>query len=214
MSTVSDKFARFLDLPSKTDVDATYKAFYKATTAASISSGVCGIRARECGPLDKRFTSYPLANLPNSHRLIPSKPHHLHDLYDGKLLEPAGVEGDVQNLKVNICSTCADNLLKEKDVPPQFALANNLWIGRVPWQLQVLTFLEQLLISQIYPHIFVFKLFPKKIGDVWDLSHLRCAMRGNVTLYAMDTQGVASMVEGKFMRRPKVDTKDKPPQRL
>lgn len=45
--------------------------------------------------------------------------------------------------------------------PPCYALANQLWIGQIPQQLQVLTFPEQLLVSLVCPHVFVFKLFPK-----------------------------------------------------
>ena len=30
--------------------------------------------------------------------------------------------------------------------PPKFSLANNLWIGDIPWQLRVLSFSKQLLI--------------------------------------------------------------------
>ena len=69
----------------------------------------------------------------------------------------------------------------------------------MPWQLQVLTFPEQLLVSLIYPHVFVFKLFPKRSGGVRDMSSLQRAMQGNVSSYELNMQGIASKVEGKLM---------------
>ncbi|KAL4068190.1 hypothetical protein J3A83DRAFT_4097740, partial [Scleroderma citrinum] len=56
---------------------------------------------------------------------------------------------------------CLDELQKPSNTPPQYSLANILWIGCIPWQLQVLTFPEQLLITHLYSHVFIFKLFPK-----------------------------------------------------
>jgi len=192
---------KYLELPTRAEVRAAYKVFYQATSSSSVQSAICGICARECGPLDEQVMTYSLEALPNPHRLAPLKQHPLHDLYNGKLLEPAGVVGDAGHYMVNACSTCLDDLTKKKDVPPQFALANNLWIGSVPWQIQVLSFPEQLLVSLIYPRVFVFKLFPKKVGGIRDLSTLQRAMRGNVTSYAMDTTGVADMVEGRMLPR-------------
>jgi hypothetical protein len=69
----------------------------------------------------------------------------------------------------------------------------------VPWQLQVLTFPEQLLIALLYPRVFMFKLFPKKIGGVRDASTLQHGMRGNVSTYDMPQEGVSSMLQGKLM---------------
>ncbi|KAF8836903.1 hypothetical protein BDN67DRAFT_868948, partial [Paxillus ammoniavirescens] len=85
---------------------------------------------------------------------------------------------------------------------PHHSLANNLWIGQVPWQLQVLTFPEQLLIAHLYPRVYVFKLFPKKVGGVWDASGLQRAMCGNVSSYELNMNAIASMVSGKLMPCP------------
>ncbi|KAI5997900.1 hypothetical protein EDD15DRAFT_2109092, partial [Pisolithus albus] len=103
---------------------------------------------------------------------------------------------------VNLCMSCLQDLRSAKEKPPQYSLANGLWIGPVPWQLQILTFSEQLLIALLYPRVFVFKLFPKKIGGVRDVSACQRAMRGNVSTYALDMKGIASMIEGSLMPRP------------
>jgi len=203
--TIMDGSSKYLDLPSDAEVQAAYQAFYQAMSSASVNSAVCGVCARECGPMDDELTTFSLVELPNSHRLIPLQSHPFHDLYDAKLLEPAGVEGEPGNYRVKMCRSCLNDLSKKNNIPPRYALANNLWIGRIPWQIQVLTFLEQLLVSLVYPRIFVFKLFPKKVGGVHDLSQLQRAMCGNVTSYAMDTKGVASMVDGRLVpQHPRV----------
>ena len=81
-------------------------------------------------------------------------------------------------------------------------MANHLWIGRIPWQLQVLTFPEQLLIALLHPPIYVFKLFPKDIQYRPDASTLQQGMRGTVSTYDLDIEGAASMVQGNLMCRP------------
>ena len=160
---------------------------------------MCAVCTHECGPLNKNVAICDLAMLLNKHRLLPRQPHPQHDLYEGLLLEPNGVEGTPANYKVACCRCCLNDLKKNKEVPPWYALANDMWIGHVPWALQVLTMPEQLLIYQVYSCVFVFKLFPMKAGRVHNPSQLQCAMQGNVTSYAMDTKGVASMVEGKLL---------------
>ncbi|KAJ6625146.1 hypothetical protein B0H10DRAFT_1671846, partial [Mycena sp. CBHHK59/15] len=84
---------------------------------------------------------------------------------------------------------------------PQYALANNLWIGRTPWQLQILTFPEQLLIALLYPRVFVFKLHPRCPGRK-DPDTLQRGMRGTVSTYDLDSDGIASMLAGDLMPRP------------
>ncbi|KAJ6622667.1 hypothetical protein B0H10DRAFT_1683488, partial [Mycena sp. CBHHK59/15] len=84
---------------------------------------------------------------------------------------------------------------------PKFALANNLWVGRTPWQLQILTFPEQLLIALLYPRVFVFKLHPT-CGGRMDPSTLQRGMRGTVSTYDLDSDGITSMLAGDLMPRP------------
>ncbi|KAJ7805184.1 hypothetical protein B0H14DRAFT_2383059 [Mycena olivaceomarginata] len=142
-----------------------------------------------------------LENIPNLHRLVPQVPHPAYDLFSGKLLEPAGVMQEGDAVKVNVCSECLHSLQDGKDLPPRHSLANNLWIGRIPWELQVLTFPEQLLVALLYPRVYVFKLHPKCRGT-FDPSQLQRGMRGTVTTYDLDVEGVSAMIEGNLMPRP------------
>jgi hypothetical protein len=89
-------------------------------------------------------------------------------------------------------------------VPPALSLANGMWLGKMPWQLERLTLPEQLLVAQLYPRVFVFKLFPKDIHRQPDASSLQQAMRGSVSGYDLDVSGVVSMVQGNLKPRPTV----------
>jgi len=194
--------SQFLWCPSDEEVKECYRKFFNATSNAALQSGTCSICARECSTHDDGLTEVYLDCLSNADRLVPKRAHPRHDLFDGKLLEPSAVKTINGRHLISICSWCSDDLKKSSNKPPRYTLANQLWIGKVPWQLQVLTFPEQLLVSLVYPRVFVFKLFPKRSGGVRDVSGLQRAMRGNVSSYELDMQGIASMVEGKLMPRP------------
>ncbi|THG93982.1 hypothetical protein EW026_g7391 [Hermanssonia centrifuga] len=86
--------------------------------------------------------------------------------------------------------------------PPPMSLANNLWIGRIPWELARLTVPEQLLVSLLHPRVFVFKLFPRDKDVRPEDASLQRAMRGNISTYEQDVAGVAAMVQGRLMPRP------------
>ncbi|KAM6489672.1 hypothetical protein JOM56_012874, partial [Amanita muscaria] len=118
------------------------------------------------------------------------------------------VVGDLAGAEtqVRVCQDCLSQLgsdgSKSADNPPRFALANNLWIGRIPWQLQTLTFPEQQLIALLYPRAFVFKLYPKDIHYRPEAATLQRGLRGNVSTYELDMEGAVSMIQGELMPRP------------
>ncbi|KAK7055633.1 hypothetical protein R3P38DRAFT_2848150, partial [Favolaschia claudopus] len=67
--------------------------------------------------------------------------------------------------------------------------------------LQILTFPEQLLIALLYPRVYVFKLHPLCPGKK-DPSTLQRGLRGTVSTYDLDSDGIASMLAGDLMPRP------------
>ncbi|THG92828.1 hypothetical protein EW026_g8214 [Hermanssonia centrifuga] len=190
----------FLQVPDEETVKTCYRAFYEATSNSAIAHDVCGVCARELPA--SHLTVIPLDSLPNADRLLPKQVHLAHHLVDGKLFEPAGILGEVSAISIRTCKSCVTDLNRKENKPPKFSLANNLWIGTVPWQLQVLTFPEQLLIALLYPRIYVFKLFPKKVGGTRDASTLQRGMRGTVSTYELSIDGVADMVQGNLLPRP------------
>ncbi|KAJ3897641.1 hypothetical protein F5879DRAFT_927674 [Lentinula edodes] len=129
---------------------------------------VCGPESDHLGG-KPRMKTLPLVTIPNIHQLEPHLPHTSHDLYDGKLLEPAGVISESgEPVIIDICHECLASLKLKTNTPPRLSLANNLWIGKIPEELYALTFPEQLLVALLYPHVFVFKLYPKKVGGKQD----------------------------------------------
>ena len=192
----------FLKTPSELTRARCYQRFYEATSNGALEMCVCAVCGRECTVKEDKVMMMPLSLMPNSRRLVPAVPHREHELFQGKLLEPAGVTVGEEDPIIGVCGECLQELNKAGEAPPKYSLANRMWIGKVPWELQVLTFPEQLLIALLYPRVYVFKLFPKRSTGASGLSNLQRAMRGNVSTYQLNTDTVASMVEGKLMPRP------------
>ena len=183
---------RYLDVPSDVEVKELYRRFFCATSNAAVERVVCGVCARECGRKQDGVEIVDIKNIPNSHRLRPEVAHVAHELYDGLLLVPEGVyvEESSNVTRVNICSTCGDELRLQSSSPPQFSLANGLWIGPIPQEIQCLTFLEQVIVAHIRNKCYVFKLWPKSGNAGVDTSTLQRAMRGNVTSYDLNIPGM------------------------
>lgn len=195
--------SKFLELPTDAQVKACYQQFYAATSNEALRMEICAVCAQERSVRRDRVTVCRLADLPNSEKLMPLKPHVAHDLYNGRLLEPQGCfsTDDGNETMVHVCGTCMADLESVGDKPPRLSLANNLWTGRVPWQLQTLTFPEQLLIALLYPRIYVFKLYPKDPNFRPDPATLQRGMRGTVSTYDLNIEGVSSMLHGNLLPR-------------
>ncbi|THG93643.1 hypothetical protein EW026_g7647 [Hermanssonia centrifuga] len=195
---------RYMDLPSELELRDCFSAFIDATSNSAVKHVICAICAREVNQIDADIQCIPITDLPNAHRLIPRRSHPAHDLYDEDiLLEPQGVitTDDGTTHSLNVCSDCMKSLKSSNEAPPSLSLANNLWIGRVPWELQVLTVPEQLLIALVYPRVFVFKLYPKDKDFRPNQASLQSGMRGNVSTFEQDIEGIAHMVDGRLMPR-------------
>lgn len=99
-----------------------------------------------------------------------------------------------------MCFDCMRSL--EQHMAPKLSLANNLWIGDVPYQLMELTTPEQLLIARHYPRCYIFKLFPRDYDSHLPLDQLYTGMAGNATLFEINTQEVVEMLCGQRMPSP------------
>ncbi len=193
--------SKYLQLPSEGERRACHREFLCATSNASLALRVCGICAREVGEIDDRVELTLLSSIEHRARLHPVETLPMHDLYEGCLLEPAGVVCTAGETSVRTCRECREDLKHDVPSPPALSLANNLWIGRVPAELCILTVPEQLLVAQLYPRVYVFKLFPKTPGYRPPTETLQRGMRGTVSTYELDTQGVVNMTEGNLMPR-------------
>ena len=195
---------RYMDLPDAARVRECYSEFYKATSNQAVKFVTCAVCAREVGVEEHNVRIVPLTEIPNSHRLIPHCPHPAHELSNGILLESDGFACKTDGQQsVNICGSCYSDLESTSiDNPPALSLANNMWVGPVPWQLQILTLPESLLIAHLYPRVYVVKMYPKAYRGHPDSDVLQRGLRGNVSTYELDVPGVSAMLQGDLMPRP------------
>ena len=178
------------------------RSFHHATNMSSLQEAVCGICARRLNRREYDIQTLRLEAVPNLHRLRPTIPHPKHDLYQGVLLEPEGVDTQhSSSVMVNTCVDCRKAQESKIDRPPRQSLAGGMWIGEVPFELSSLTLPEALLIAHKYPRTFVCKLWPKDRRGA-NPNSLNTALRGNVTSFDLNVQSVSEMISGNLMPRP------------
>jgi len=190
----------FLHVPSEEVVKECYRQFYDATSSRALVMAVCAVCAREVDLRDTQIRTLEFQAIPNAHRLRPRTPHPAHDIYKGMLLDPKGVTRSGK--KAKICNECFEDMKKESPHSPPLSLANDLWIGRVPWELETLSFAEQQLIGQLFPRVYVFKLWPASMDFNLERETLQRGLRGNVCTFELDHAGIVTMISGKKMPRP------------
>ena len=142
-----------------------------------------------------------MQDLPNVEALLrPAKAHPTQQLWRGLLVEVRHIDSHGQGW---VCCECRQSL--KKKCLPKYSLNNDLWIGDPPLVLRKLSFAEMLLIARHYPRCYVFKLYPKDSIRGFNPAHLQRGMAGNVSLYEVNTEAVAGMVEGNLLpQRPEV----------
>jgi hypothetical protein len=189
----------FMRAPPKHIIDSSIVEFIDRTGNSAMAVGICAVCARE---MNKReLTLHQINSFPNPHRLKPVVAHPHHDIFNGMLLHPAGL---LDNSKGNICMDCARAL--HNDRMPSLALANGLWVGRIPHDLAYLTLPERLLIAKYFPAAYIIKLYPKKKGARhWDKRQMYSGLKGNVSTYQLDQRQITSMIDGTILpQQPRV----------
>ncbi|KAI5825098.1 hypothetical protein K523DRAFT_398787 [Schizophyllum commune Tattone D] len=200
---VNPTHPQYLQLPTMEERKQCHIAFLDSISDEALLNWVCGVCARERDHVDPtcNMMVIDLGNIPNKDRLRPVTAHPKHTLYEGLLLDPAGVKVTSTGTEVVVCDECRHSLNHATNLPPMFSLANDMWIGDIPEIIQQLTIPEQLLLALVVPRVFVFKLRPK----AWmpnDLDTLQRGMKGNVSSYEMDQDGITAMLEGEMLPRP------------
>lgn len=187
----------FMKTPATATMNKIVREFIDRTGNDALKTLTCACCASETAA--SNITEMTLDSIPNRTLLQPASRHPDHDIYDGMLLEPQGV--DVARNVGNVCDSCFFSL--ERNRLPLGALANNMWIGRIPPCLQALSLAERLLIAKYLPTAYVLKLYPKQTGAPhWDHSQLYSGLKGSVATYALDPRLVLSMVDGKILPWP------------
>ncbi|KAH7924255.1 hypothetical protein BV22DRAFT_1047590 [Leucogyrophana mollusca] len=190
--------SKYLVVPTEEEVKACFRAFRETTSNSALALSVCVVCGREMmhseGEVEK------ILDIPNAkQQLHPEHPHPCHTLCEQMLLAEEHVSGEGEVAKGWVCFECHRSLAADK--LPKFALANNLWIGKIPHELAVLTLPEELLISRHFPRCYIVKLYPRN-GCSGNPDHLQRGMVGNVSLYDMNVDAVARMLEGQLLPQP------------
>jgi hypothetical protein len=187
---------KFMELPDEEELKNCYRAFRKRTSNAGLATGVCVICVREMERAQGQ--KHVLSEIPNTRSHLVAHPTHpVHDTWDGLLILHEHVEGEGHRASGWVCHNCMAAL--SRDRLPKFALANEMWIGQVPHELDILTIPEQILIARHHPRCFVFKLYPRDSEAHLPLDQLQSGMSGNVSLYEMNTDAVVQMLDGQLM---------------
>ncbi|KAG8683365.1 hypothetical protein FRC09_016128, partial [Ceratobasidium sp. 395] len=190
----------FLGTASEDDDMRSYRDAWELTSNAALEERVCAICARLLNVIEAEMIVTPLNELPHIERLHPTKHHPAQKLTNGCLLEEKGCIINGSDVMVNSCGECRDDLKGPKDVPPKLSLANNLWIGPVPWQLECLTIAENLLIALAFPRVFIIKLFPRdRSRHGLNDNQLQNALRGNVTSFELNSEAIEKMIKGDIL---------------
>jgi len=183
----------FMLVPSEETLKRVVKEFIDATGNDALKTVPCASCARQFNA--SKTVQFNIEDIPNRERLKPAVTHPKHNMYDGSLLYPGGIES---NGKANICNECNTSLSKDKI--PRFSLANGMWVGNVPSQLKNMTLPERVMIAKHFPSAYIIKLFPKKRGaTAWDKNQMHRALKGNVSTYKMDPAQLAGMIDGQDM---------------
>lgn len=187
--------------PSHEEQDNMIRSFITATSKKNIRIVICGSCAQES--TESHTTVVPLKDLPNRELLRPTTPHAAQKLHEGILLCKEAISENGRS--VRICDACWESL--KKGETPQLSLANDMWIGEIPYELQNLHLAERLMISKGFPSAYIFKLYPKKKGAAqWGTeSQFYNGLKGNVTTYKMDPIQMASVLcDNIFPHHPSV----------
>ena len=203
----------YLTLPSEEDIRRMLQDFYDATRGEHLKMIVCAVCGRERDQRLHHTRTVEVHNIPNPHRLVPRmwiKQQLVESTRlrsgDRILLERKGLLETNGSVEAVICKECWAGLEKdyakaeENELPVKHSLANDLWVGPVVDVLESLTLPEQLLIAQLYPRAFVYKLYPKRHSG--DPSTLQRGIKGTVSTYKADVEGAISMIKGDLMPRP------------
>ncbi|KAG8786677.1 hypothetical protein FRC12_016382 [Ceratobasidium sp. 428] len=193
----------FMELPADSNRSRCYTETWKATLNANLEHRICTVCARLRSAIENNFSRMKVADIPNPHKLAP----HIHvpsqTLFDACLLEPKGCHEEGSDWVADICKECLEELKGPKQTPPKHSLANNLWIGEIPWELASLTFAKQLLVARVFPRVFIMKLYPKdRLQRNLPRDQVQSGLRGNVTSFELNSPAIADMVAGQLMPQP------------
>lgn len=187
-----------MELTTEEEMKECFRRFRMATSNEKLRLCRCVVCARELESAEGEVSQ--LLDDPSVLDLLrPLTVPAARELWRGALVVAQEIQVQEDRYVAWICFDCGTAL--RKGILPRFSLANNLWIGEVPRELAALTIPEQLLIARHFPRCYVFKLFPRD-GNQLSPDLMQRGMKGNVSLYELNTKEVVKMLEGQVMPNP------------
>ncbi|SJL05243.1 uncharacterized protein ARMOST_08609 [Armillaria ostoyae] len=187
----------FLEAVPESCVHEHIERFIQSTGNKALSTTTCAVCAHEMS--SHQMQSTHLCDIPHPDLLEPTKAHASHILSSNMLLYTDSKKP--MEDEVFLCGDCLRSL--QKNQLPRLALANDLWIGHVPYQLGILTLPERVLIVQYFPAAYIVKLYPKiKNTRNWDSALFSSGMKGNVSTYLLPHAHIASFIDGQQTMPP------------
>ncbi|KAK0184155.1 hypothetical protein F5146DRAFT_1125892 [Armillaria mellea] len=167
------------------------------TNNHALQEAVCVVCARL---QDRAVMEYmDITAIPHRQLLRPTQPHPSHILSCDMLLYTE--ERDAITGKAPICQACLRSLNKKE--LPRLALANDLWLGHIPPELEVLTLPERILVARYFPAAYIVKLYPKiKNARMLNPNTLATGLKGNVSTYPLPHAYIAAFIDGRQIMPP------------
>ena len=182
----------FLMAPSEDMIKKCVAAFIYRTSNEALSHATCAICAVD--HLKTNMRGIHVEDMLNKELLQPQTAHDSHQLTDGMLLEQAGVRKCERGQILTVCTGCEKDIRVGKVL--KLALANGMWLGEVPMELQVLMLSEHVLTTKCLPATYMVKLFLKKKGaKTWSILGCNTGRRDNVSSYHLNVEDIANIVD-------------------
>ena len=198
--------------PSPEDIKATQQQcvnqWIEHTSQAAVSPNHCAVCSLDCRPADTHTVNASQFAQTAKKLLFPKHPdmykHMLqrfpntfnygHAGLNGMVLHKAGVvaadTGNAVQMQINTCKSCWSRL--QHGLVPKCALANNMFRGPTPPELEGLTLTEQLLISKYRTRVFLVKL--RDTSGKGDPAARQEALKGSVTSFEHETEQAVEML--------------------
>lgn len=193
--------------PSESRKIELIKDFQNATSSKTLRSSSCACCSASVLSSSAQFvpvSKVNLALLKASPRIsaivdIPL-PMADHPTLSEYYLNPAGVLESPAGTYLNLCRSCKDSL--ERDRLPKFALANSLYLGHVPPELQGLTAVEESIIARCRARCLVVQLGfdtedtnqSKHPGESDKSLYHQRAIKGNVVVFPQHPEFLSNVM--------------------
>ena len=175
------------------------KEFRMATSSAALSSFTCascaqdmpiGERVRkECSQIDLDPLEGPACHW-NDPAFNPPPPPFDSGPLKNKLVDKHGVISNVNGIILELCTACSRSLCRHK--LPKFALANRLYTGPVPAELEDLTMVEECMIARARAKSWIVKLQEQETDSASPTAQR--GLKGHSIIYPQQPDQVASVL--------------------